>query len=202
MARYASSWFVDKALDVLDTRSQDMFITGIVNGRRIASNIVSFGNRLRLLSVEMSNFAPIIAKYNVIPCTLFQIASQKKVVLREYEAQKKLGRHLYDFVARSDGLIVPSGDMFDKPNGLYLHSAGDILDNKGGRFKVVVVPEDTPIPPELVLCQGLTDLYSLQTSEPVAPDLLNARLTKFFKGMERITKEQYFERYLVTGGKI
>ena len=166
----------------------------------VISLSVTITSRLlgRLMSTK-SNFRPMIAKYQTVPVTLFRLSKTKKVILREFEDQKKLGNASFDYVARDDGLILPTGDLFEKPNGMSLRPIGtnmwDILANFRGRFDIVVVPADTPIPPELVLWHEHGDHYSMQTSEPVTPAKLNGRLTKFLDGMERISKEDYFERY-------
>ncbi len=144
-----------------------------------------------------------LTKFQVVPETLFHIATSKKIALRDYNVQMALGRTSFDFVSEPSGLILPSKDFFEKPNGMSLRPEGvnmwDILGRFNNKVEIQIIPAGTPIPSELVLCHEHGDHYSLQTSEPVTPKVLNERLTAFLASMERISKEEYFKRYSVVG---
>ncbi len=141
-----------------------------------------------------------LTKYDVTPVELFRISKSPKVVLKEYAEQKNLGRKSYDYVIYGD-LIVPSGEYFERPNGMSLRPQGanmvDILENFKGSIKVTILPKGTVIPPDLVLCLEYGDYYSLQTSKACTPKQLNTLLTSFMSKMETISKDQYFDRYSI-----
>ena len=61
-----------------------------------------------------------IGKHQVTPIMLFRISKSPKVSLRDYESQTKKGSMSFDYINRSDGLIIPSNDRFEAPNGMSL----------------------------------------------------------------------------------
>ncbi len=144
-----------------------------------------------------------LTKFQVAPITLFLISTTKKVALRDYNVQKGLGRTSFDYIPESNGLIIPANEYYEKPNGMSLRPEGvnmwDILSRFNNRAEIQIIPKNALIPPELVLCLEHGDHYSLQTSEPVNPKELNARLNAFLADKERISKEEYFKRYSVVG---
>ncbi len=73
----------------------------------------------------------------------------------------------------------------------------DILTQTKGKAMVAIIPKDTVIPPELILCHEHGDHFSLQTAVPATPKELNNRLTKFLEDKELISKEDYFNRFPV-----
>lgn len=146
-----------------------------------------------------------LTRFRVFPMDLFRICQAKKVTLREFEAQKKKGSRSFDYILNEDKLIHASvGDTFVRPNGLSLRPRGinmwDILSTWAGRGKtnVLVIPQGTIIPDDLVLIHEHGDHYSLQTTISRTPRDLNSSLTKFMDPFEMMTKEEYFERYPLT----
>lgn len=58
---------------------------------------------------------PLIARYTEsFPVDLFRIGASDKVILRDYQVQKKLGRTSYDLHIQDDGKVHPRpGPNFD-----------------------------------------------------------------------------------------
>ena len=77
----------------------------------------------------------------------------------------------------------------------YVLKFRDILTNYKAGTIVVMIPEGTVIPQDLILIHEHGDHYSLQTSVPILPSELNSKLTRFLKPFESFPKEDYFERF-------
>ena len=73
----------------------------------------------------------------------------------------------------------------------------DVVANYKGKFTVVRIPKDTPIPNELVLLYEHGDHYSLQTAVPCKASELNARLSAFLEPCEKLTVAEFSRRYPV-----
>ena len=134
-------------------------------------------SRARFFSSEtVTGLKKLMTKYDIAPVELFRISKTSSVVLREYSEQKKLGRTSFDYVINGN-LIVPSGDHFEKPNGMSLRPHGsnmvDLLGMFKGKVYVTIIPKGTAIPPNLVLFLEHGDHYSLQTSKACTPKELN-----------------------------
>lgn len=93
------------------------------------------------------------------------------VRLREWAAQKALGRASFDLKVENGLVVSMTGNTFVRPNGMSLRPAGspvfaEVLANFRGDH-VSIIPAETPLPLEFVLLHEHSDHYSLQTSEPV-----------------------------------
>jgi hypothetical protein len=142
----------------------------------------------------------IIGSYSSFPETLFRIETESQVRLREQNIQLARKSRSYDYTIGKNGLVNPVvGDLYIGPNGMSLRPAEinnwDIISSYEGDFQIVVIPKSTSIPLELVLLHERGDHYSLQTSVPCRIDELNSRITKFLRPMQRISREEYFEKY-------
>jgi hypothetical protein len=141
-----------------------------------------------------------LTKTNTVPVDLFLVANTKKIKLREFNEQKKLGRTSFDYVL-VDKVVKPSGDEYERPNGLTLRANGlnlwDFVSVFRGKGDVTLIPENTVIPPELVLVYEGNDHYSLQTSKDCEPKVLNEALTKFFAVNDTIERKTFFKKYSI-----
>ena len=74
----------------------------------------------------------------------------------------------------------------------------DILSTYSGKCEVVMIPEGTKLPADLILIHEHGDHYSLQTTKPITPTDLNKTLTSFIKPFERLSKEDYYNRFPIS----
>jgi len=90
-------------------------------------------------------------------------------------------------------------DYFVTPNGLSLRPAGinnwDIIWTYKGKFRVVYIPAGVEIPEGLVLILERGDHYSLQTTVSISLQELNKKMTDFLKPFERLSREEFSERF-------
>jgi hypothetical protein len=49
----------------------------------------------------------LLGRFHTFPLDLFRVNASDKVILRDYDTQKKLGRTSYDFKMHKDGMIHP-----------------------------------------------------------------------------------------------
>jgi len=64
---------------------------------------------------------PLLGRYSVLPADFFRINDSVKVVLRDYEAQKRKGRTPFDLLLGKDGWVHPhSGDIFEGSSLIHL----------------------------------------------------------------------------------
>ncbi|TFK93981.1 hypothetical protein K466DRAFT_642504 [Polyporus arcularius HHB13444] len=148
---------------------------------------------------------PLLGRFDHIPVDLARVQSGTNVRLRDYEQQKALKRFSYDLKLK-DGLVHPAeGDNFIGPNGCSLRPPlspmfQEVVRNfRGTNITVYVIPEGIPLPPSLTLLHEHSDHYSLQCTEPVSLDALNATLTEFInKYGRKLDKEQFDEEYPFT----
>lgn len=91
--------------------SPALFISSRVSSQSLRSPILTHACR-RAYATKPN--PPLLGRYTTIPYELFRINASKKVILRNFEDQKKLGRSSYDLVVQEDGLVHPRpGDTFD-----------------------------------------------------------------------------------------
>ncbi|CUF53889.1 Hypothetical protein, putative [Bodo saltans] len=138
----------------------------------------------------------LVKRFNIFPRTLYRVQPKIAVNLRNYETQMALGRTSYD-LKTVNGLVMPAvGEEFIGPNGMSLRPATDkmigILKEFKGEPRVYAMLEGSPVPAGLVVLHEHSDHYSLQTSEPITLDALNAKMTEFLKTIPSQTREQFF----------
>ncbi|KAH8829543.1 hypothetical protein DL96DRAFT_1668929 [Flagelloscypha sp. PMI_526] len=145
---------------------------------------------------------PLIGRYNHVPTELARVQSGRKVSLRDYEIQRALKRFSYDLKLHN-GLVLPAdGPNFIGPNGCSLREPlsptfQEVVRNFRGRDIVIsVLKEGTPLPSTLTILHEHSDHYSLQCTQPMTLDDLNAELTGFITENARtLDKEQFDEEY-------
>ena len=171
--------------------------------RFLPRNIARSSDRLACaLSTASKPRPPLLGRYNHIYKDLFRVNATSKVILRDFEAQKKLGRSSYDLVIKEDGLVHPSNsDNFEGPNGASVRPNSPFMQEiirgfKGKGVSIYLLKEGTPLPPDLVLLHEHTDHHSIQCTRPMKLAELNDMLTKFCKTHgEKMTKQEFVERY-------
>ncbi|KAL9652489.1 hypothetical protein ABK040_000061 [Willaertia magna] len=144
-----------------------------------------------------------LIRYNHFPLNLFRIDTFKKVKLREYYRQMDAGKRAFDFVLQEDGKIHPmEGEIFTTPNGMSLrpggHSLGHILAHYKKKVGLVLIPEGTIVPKDLVLIHEHSDHYSLQTTNICTEEELNERINYFLDntdGIVKVSLEDYFKQF-------
>jgi hypothetical protein len=146
----------------------------------------------------------LLGRYTKTPIDLFRVNSTEKVVLRDYETQKKLGRYSYD-LHLVDGKVLPKdGPNFEAPNGASMRPNGaffqEVVRNfRGKDITIYLVPEGTQLPSNLVLLHEHTDHYSIQTTEPVELEVLNDRITAFLQeNGTKMTRPEFCDKYPFT----
>jgi hypothetical protein len=160
-------------------------------------------SRHLLRSLSTKSRPPLLGKYNVIYRDLFRVNATEKVILRDFESQKKLDRSSYDLVLKEDGLVHPSPSTgnFEGPNGASVRPNSPFMQEvirgfKGKGVVIYLLKEGTPLPPELVLLHEHTDHHSIQCTQPMKLSELNERITKFCKANGvKMSKAEFVERY-------
>jgi len=144
----------------------------------------------------------LMGRYNYVYRDLFRVNATSKVILRDWNAQQKLGRSSYDLKIKEDGLVHPEpSENFEGPNGASLRPNSPFMQEiirgfKGKGVTIYLLKEGTPLPPELVLLHEHSDHHSLQCTSPMKLDELNKLLTKFHKTHgEKMTKAEFVERF-------
>ena len=158
-------------------------------------------NRL-LRSLSTKPRPPLLGTYNFIYRDLFRVNATEKVILRDFESQKKLGRSSYDLVLK-DGLVHPAPPTgnFEGPNGASVRPNSPFMQEvvrgfKGKSVVIYLLKEGTPLPPELVLLHEHTDHHSIQCTQPMKLSELNERITNFCKANGvKMNKAEFVERY-------
>ncbi|KAI9012994.1 hypothetical protein BC832DRAFT_548542 [Gaertneriomyces semiglobifer] len=178
------------------------FARGLLTGNLVAP-LPAVNPRLRCYSSVKQ--PPLLGRYRVVPVDLFRINATDKVVLRDYEAQRKMKRTSYDLHVKEDGLVHPKdGPNFEGPNGASVRPNGAFLQElirgfRGRRTTIYRIPEGTELPPELVLLHEHTDHHSIQCTKPMKLAELNKTITEFVqKHGEKMTKDQFCDRYPFT----
>ncbi|KAJ7334241.1 hypothetical protein DFH08DRAFT_880601 [Mycena albidolilacea] len=144
---------------------------------------------------------PLIARYtDVVPVELARVQSGRNVRLRDYETQVKLKRFSYDLKLQ-DGKVLPAkSDNFIGPNGCSLREPlsptfQEVVRNfRGSDIVISVLAKDTPLPPTLTILHEHSDHYSLQCTEPMTLDELNAELTRFISANSKTMDKEQFDR--------
>ncbi|KAJ7054406.1 hypothetical protein C8F01DRAFT_995402 [Mycena amicta] len=137
-----------------------------------------------------------------VPVELARVQSGKKVTLRDYETQRALKRFSYDLKLQN-GYVEPApGPNFIGPNGCSLREPSsptfqEVVRNFRGRdIMIYVLKEGIPLPPTLTILHEHSDHYSMQCTERMTLDDLNAELTAFISKHGRVLdKEQFDEEY-------
>ncbi|TPX30287.1 hypothetical protein SeMB42_g07935 [Synchytrium endobioticum] len=139
----------------------------------------------------------LLGRFKVVPLHLYRLQIGPRAQLREFEAQKKLGRDAYDLKLGDDGLVHPmKGPSFEGPNGMSLRPLGPafgelIAGFRGRNTRIIPIPEGTVLPSEMVLLHEHSDHYSMQCDEPMSlPDLNNA-LTAFLDQFPFMTLQEF-----------
>jgi hypothetical protein len=148
---------------------------------------------------------PLLGRYTTIPHELFRINASKKVILRNYEDQKKLGRSSYDLVVQPDGLVHPRpGDTFDGPNGASVRPNGAMMQEvvrnfRGKNTTIYRILPGRELPEDLILLHEHSDHYSIQCRVPMKLSQLNKKVTEFCQeNGEEMTKQEFVDRYPFT----
>jgi len=146
---------------------------------------------------------PLLGRYaDQVPVELARVQSGRKVRLRDYDSQMKLGRYSFDLKLK-DGLVLPyEGDDFVDPNGCSLREPTspmfqEVVRNFRGRnILISILPQGTPLPPSLTILHEHSDHYSIQCTRPITLNALNKELTEFFDAHARIMeKEEFHSEY-------
>lgn len=141
----------------------------------------------------------LVKRFTTLPITLYRIQRKLPVTLRDFDTQQAKGRASFDLKIHSDGLVHPAeGETFIGPNGMSLRPGNDtmlnILHNWKGDTMVYRLNEGLELPKELIVLHERDDHYSMQTTEPVSLEDLNARITDLLEECPVQTKEQCIDQ--------
>lgn len=137
-----------------------------------------------------------VARFTVLPQTLYRIQANMPVKLRDFDTQQKLNRTSFDLKI-IDGLVrpAPPGDDFSGPNGMSVRPSGEnmrrIVDGFKGNPTVYTLPVGLKLPESLICLHEHTDHFSIQVRQPMTFDAFNAELTKLLEAAPRQTIDQY-----------
>lgn len=151
-----------------------------------------------MASTVASTTKQFVKRFSKLPITLFRVQPTLPVNLRDYDTQQARGRPTYDLKIHPDGLVHPApGDEFIGPNGMSLRPGNEkmlnIVKNWRGDTMVYRLQEGRQLPDELIVLHERDDHYSLQTTEPVLLETLNAIMTELLQQSPVQTKEQFVE---------
>lgn len=149
---------------------------------------------------------PLLGKYvDQFPVLLTRIEKIKGgVVLLDFESQAKKQSSLYDLKLQTDGLVHPvphNSTEYFGPNGASLRpptsiTLMEVLGNMRG-VRLILIPQGTKIPHDLILLHEHSDHYSLQTTVPISLKQFNARLNAFFAPFERMSTMDYQNKFVL-----
>ena len=142
-------------------------------------------------------------KFVKTPFELFRLQTSTSAKLREYTAQKKLGRTSYDLKLDENGMVAPcKGIVFECPNGMSLRPMGPTLFEIAKNFigKVAYrIPKETDIPSYFSLYLEHSDHFSLQTSEICSLIVFNKRLQDFLETYgEKMSWNEFMKKHVDT----
>ncbi|KAG6916843.1 hypothetical protein DXG01_005142 [Tephrocybe rancida] len=143
---------------------------------------------------------PLLGRYtDKVPVDLARVQSGRNVKLRDYETQVKLKRFSYDLKLQ-DGKVLPAeGPNFIGPNGCSLREPlsptfQEVVRNfRGSNIIISVIPEGTPIPPNLTILHEHSDHFSMQCTKPMTLDELNNELTEFITANAKTMDKEQFD---------
>ncbi|ATY61207.1 hypothetical protein A9K55_006877 [Cordyceps militaris] len=108
-----------------------------------------------------------------LPYTLFRLSAKKNIKLRDLTIRS---RPSYDVIS-DQGIVHPltTTETYAGPNGASMRPLGEaqisLVENfRGDSVVVYEIPENTPLPPDLVLVHEYDDHYSLQPSKDMTVD--------------------------------